>query len=80
MKKKMFFFSIPVEFSLIPKLKMRQEYAYSMCLVFFIYSVAIHMKNVSCYRVNLSDYLPWILTTPATYLLKAVASITGKSI
>ena len=35
--------------------------------------------NISCYRFYLPDYLPWILTTPATYLLKSVASITQKS-
>ena len=36
--------------------------------------------NIRCYRFYLTDYLPWILTTLATYLLKSVASITQKSI
>ena len=36
--------------------------------------------NISCYRFCRPDYLPWILTTLATYLLKSVASITQKSI
>ena len=43
-------------------------------------TVWIIWDNISCYRFYLPDYIPWILTTLATYLLKSVASITQKSI
>ena len=57
-------------------------YSLVLNMIFGVKSMIVRTiwDNISCYRFYLPDYLPWILTTLATYLLKSVASITQKSI